>query len=61
MRPFEFDEPTVLFGDSYQSNNAVAGPYMVIHNPNSQNDGISVYPSAGTITGTIRIYAYRNN
>ena len=32
-----------------------------VHNVTSSFDGITLYPSAGTITGTIRVYGYRNS
>jgi hypothetical protein len=34
--------------------------YGILHNQTVSYDGFSFYPNAGTITGTIRVYGYRN-
>lgn len=46
---------------SGSDNNNEAGLYSGIHKLNSSYDGMTLYPSAGTITGSLRIYGYRNS
>jgi hypothetical protein len=44
----------------YSYNTTVAGLGTGIYTTADANDGITIFPSAGTITGTIRVYGYRN-
>jgi hypothetical protein len=32
-----------------------------LHNSSSQFDGLTVFPTTGTFTGSIRVYAYANS
>lgn len=34
---------------------------LLYHNVSTAYDGITIFPSAGTITGTLRVYGYRNS
>lgn len=34
---------------------------LLYHNVSTAYDGITIFPSAGTITGSVRIYGYRNS
>ena len=42
------------------STNAYMGTYTNLHLTLASYDGFEYYPSSGTLTGTIRVYGYRN-
>jgi hypothetical protein len=39
----------------------LAGAMGGLHNTATAYDGFSIYPASGTITGTLRVYGYRNS
>ena len=51
---------TSIMGFSYQPNDGSGNMFLASHLSSVSNDGISFIASAGTITGTVRIYGYRN-
>ena len=58
--PFKAEATLVLS----QNNTALSGGYVYdthgSHNQAISYDGITIYPSSGTITGNIRVYGYQN-
>jgi len=54
-------EPTLVLSEN---NTALSGGYIYdthgSHNQAISYDGITIYPSSGTITGNIRVYGYQN-
>ena len=51
-----------LYEGGYQNNGGtyITNQINTVHTASTSYDGISFYPSSGTITGTIRVYGYRN-
>jgi hypothetical protein len=62
-RPFDA-APTLLLSNAawYNGNDAMRKiGVAAVHNVSTSYDGITFYPNAGTMTGTIRIYGYSNS
>jgi hypothetical protein len=61
-----FYRPAVAVETKYQSEIArgltslLWHSYVGFHNTATAYDGITIYPASGTMTGTVRIYGYRN-
>lgn len=49
------------FFDNYKTDDGYFGSYAGAMSVNTSYDGLTVYPGAGSITGTIRVYGYRNS
>jgi len=54
-------EPTALFSQFNRSGGNSIYMIAAYHNLSTAYDGFSLIPSTGTITGTIRIYGYKNS
>lgn len=53
---------TQVVGNSFYNNsNAELVVWAVTHTTATAYDGITIFPGSGTMTGTIRIYGYRNS
>jgi hypothetical protein len=48
-------------GAQYDSSNTGAGFWYGAHTTATAFDGFTIFPASGTITGTMRIYGYRNS
>lgn len=57
---YPFQTSRTTWTGSPQSTEAFARLYNCYHNENYSADGINVIPQTGTITGTVRVYGYRN-
>ena len=62
-RPFEAEATTLVSQMSwYNGTDDIRWTaYAAVHTPTTSYDGISLISSAGTMTGTIRIYGYANS
>lgn len=48
-------------GSQYDPSNTDAGIWYGAHTTATAFDGLTIFPAAGTITGTIRVYGYQNS
>ena len=48
------------FFDNYKTDDGYYGTYAGAMSVSTSYDGFTVYPSLGTISGTVRVYGYRN-
>jgi len=62
-RPFDAVPTMLLTNESwYNGNDAMRMVNLGnVHNVSTSFDGITIFPAAGTMTGTIRIYGYQNS
>ena len=63
FHPFDATQPTVINGNA-NGTTGVGSPFQsntgIMYQAMDSNDGFTIYPDAGTISGTIRIYGIRN-
>jgi hypothetical protein len=63
LSPFETD-PTrwnnLLIGRVNSANAYATGNYSGVHTQATSYDGVEIYPSTGTVSGTVRVYGYKN-
>lgn len=49
------------FFDNYKTDDGFYGSYAGAMSVSTSYDGLTIYPSLGTISGTVRVYGYRNS
>ena len=60
-RPFEAEETAINSNYAgWASSNNEVGISQILHNDGTSYDGFTIFPGSGTITGTVRVYGYRN-
>ena len=61
FRPFDAATTTIQSVVASSDTGAYYAAYVGTHTQTTSYDGFTIYVNSGTITGTIRIYGYRNN
>jgi hypothetical protein len=61
MNPAIAENTFFANGSQYDPNNTDAGIWYGAHTTATAFDGLTIFPASGTITGTIRVYAYQNS
>ena len=62
FRPFVTSPTNMTTGVGYDSySGAMISNFVSSHSLSTSYDGFTLYPSTGTMTGTVRIYGYRNS
>jgi len=54
-------ESTAMMSNFFQGTGNLSYGHQALHTQGAAYDGITLYVSSGTITGTLRIYGYRNS